>query len=132
VLYDRRDYKRSFLLFLQAAEKGHSTAQYWVGHSYSQGLGVTANLFKAFEWYQKAAKQGNTQAQYCVGHAYHFGKGVEKDKQKAVEWFTKAVKNGDNYSRTYLREYGLCQHCGGEFKGLFNKVCTACGKKKDY
>lgn len=27
---------------------------------------------------------------------------------------------------------GLCQHCGGKFKGLFNKVCSECKKKKDY
>lgn len=26
----------------------------------------------------------------------------------------------------------LCQHCGGEFKGLFKKVCSKCGKPKDY
>ena len=27
---------------------------------------------------------------------------------------------------------GLCQHCGGEFKGLFSKKCAKCGKEKDY
>lgn len=27
---------------------------------------------------------------------------------------------------------GLCQYCGGEFKGLFTKKCSVCGKKKDY
>ncbi len=26
----------------------------------------------------------------------------------------------------------LCQHCGGEFKGIFSKVCSKCGKPKDY
>lgn len=26
----------------------------------------------------------------------------------------------------------FCQHCGGEFKGLFKKVCSKCGKPKDY
>lgn len=26
----------------------------------------------------------------------------------------------------------LCQHCGGEFRGLFTKVCSKCGKPKDY
>jgi len=26
----------------------------------------------------------------------------------------------------------LCQHCGGNFKGLFTKICKACGKQKDY
>lgn len=27
---------------------------------------------------------------------------------------------------------GLCQHCGGSFKGVFTKQCIKCGKKKDY
>ena len=26
----------------------------------------------------------------------------------------------------------LCLHCGGEFKGMFTKTCSICGKKKDY
>lgn len=26
----------------------------------------------------------------------------------------------------------LCRHCGGEFKGLFSKKCSVCGKPKDY
>ena len=30
------------------------------------------------------------------------------------------------------RNAGLCQHCGGEIKGLFVKKCVKCGKKKDY
>ena len=30
------------------------------------------------------------------------------------------------------RQVGLCQHCGGEIKGLFVKKCVKCGKKKDY
>lgn len=30
------------------------------------------------------------------------------------------------------RAAGLCQHCGGELKGLFSKKCVACGKPKDY
>ncbi len=43
--------------------------------------------------------------------------------------------------RKYLQEkhnyyewtwHGLCRYCGGEFKGLFTKVCSKCGKTKDY
>ena len=30
------------------------------------------------------------------------------------------------------RSQGLCQHCGGTFKGMFTKKCTNCGKEKDY
>ena len=33
---------------------------------------------------------------------------------------------------SYWRSQGLCQHCGGEFKGLFGKKCVKCGKPKDY
>lgn len=31
-----------------------------------------------------------------------------------------------------IMKSGLCMHCGGSFKGLFTKVCSNCGKKKDY
>ena len=27
---------------------------------------------------------------------------------------------------------GVCQHCGGQLKGLFTKKCANCGKQKDY
>ena len=30
------------------------------------------------------------------------------------------------------RAQKLCQHCGGNFKGLFSKKCASCGRKKDY
>lgn len=33
---------------------------------------------------------------------------------------------------TVYKASNLCQHCGGEFKGLFKKVCSKCGKPKDY
>lgn len=35
-------------------------------------------------------------------------------------------------TKATYRRMKLCQHCGGSFKGLFKKVCTACGKQKDY
>ena len=53
---------------------------------------------------------------------------------------------GDGYSEEYYlikkatvicrqevyRSQNCCQHCGGEFKGVFSKVCSECGKPKDY
>lgn len=30
------------------------------------------------------------------------------------------------------KKVGNCQHCGASFKGIFNKVCSKCGKPKDY
>lgn len=34
--------------------------------------------------------------------------------------------------KTQRKNNGLCQHCGGKFKGLFKQVCSKCGKPKDY
>ena len=34
--------------------------------------------------------------------------------------------------QTLYRENGCCQHCGGNFTGLFRKKCKLCGKPKDY
>ena len=33
--------------------------------------------------------------------------------------------------RNYISS-GLCAFCGGEFKGLFTKKCSKCGKEKTY
>ena len=34
--------------------------------------------------------------------------------------------------RENLRNRNVCQYCGGQFKGVFTKVCSKCGKSKDY
>lgn len=33
---------------------------------------------------------------------------------------------------TVYIEHGKCRHCGGEFKGIFDKVCSNCKAPKDY
>ena len=40
----------------------------------------------------------------------------QKERQKNIEWMAA----------------GKCKHCGGEFRGVFNKKCVNCGKVKDY
>ena len=37
-----------------------------------------------------------------------------------------------NAEREERKKRGLCQYCGGQFKGLLTKKCTDCGKPKDY
>ena len=46
---------------------------------------------------------------------------IEIEKQRLIE-----------QQKSKYRSVGVCQHCGGSFKGFFTKVCTQCGKKKDY
>lgn len=40
--------------------------------------------------------------------------------------------NGRDIETRKLRQKNLCQHCGSEFKGLIKKICSKCGKPKDY
>lgn len=37
-----------------------------------------------------------------------------------------------NYKVQKYIEDGVCQHCGGRFKGMITKYCSNCGKQKDY
>ena len=50
---------------------------------------------------------------------------------------TQLFENLDDYenessNRRQRVKQGFCPYCGGEFKGLFGKNCSVCGKKKDY
>lgn len=51
---------------------------------------------------------------------------IEKQKQEYARR-VEAEKRAQNW-----RAQGKCQYCGGEFKGLFSKKCSSCGRAKDY
>lgn len=62
----------------------------------------------------------------------------DKIEQCVDSW--KLFNDYENYAeerkieveKAQKRRKGVCQHCGGEFKGLFSKKCVSCGKQKDY
>ncbi len=47
---------------------------------------------------------------------------------KAVEEERKVMED----EKIRRRSNGVCQYCGGTFKGVFTKKCSVCGKPKDY
>lgn len=53
-----------------------------------------------------------------------------------VKWSGESIFLGTPYEANQRvrawRAAGKCQHCGSEFKGVFQKKCTKCGKTKDY
>jgi TPR repeat protein len=63
---------------------------------YENGVGVSQNYERAFEWYFKSAnqKQDNSLSQNSLGIMYEEGRGVRRDLSKAKEWFNKACSNG--------------------------------------
>lgn len=54
---------------------------------------------------------------------------IEEIKEKEKETRIRIEKE---HKQAAYRTAGVCQYCGGAFKGLFLKTCTQCGKKKDY
>ncbi len=56
----------------------------------------------------------------------------EKRKQKQIEIEEKKRQAEIFEEMKNFRSMGVCQYCGGKFKGIFTKTCSNCGKKKDY
>ncbi len=109
--------------------------------------------FESFGFIQGAAERGYTYGQYWMGYLAEVGKDYPDDKEervcktRAIDWYRKAADQGCVLAQKRLaivseqceREIadinkllGKCSYCGGNFKGLFKKVCSSCGKPKDY
>lgn len=62
--------------------------------------------------------------------------GIETVEKPDSIHFGDVAPNESPYSKRMLIELwkskGLCQHCGGAFKGFLSSKCTNCGKPKDY
>ena len=53
-------------------------------------------------------------------------KKLEEEKAAALK------RQEEQRERQRRRDAGLCQYCGGAFKGFFSKKCSSCGLRKDY
>lgn len=61
-------------------------------------------------------------------------KKLEEERKEKQEQAIKAAeeKRKTEALKAERREKGVCQYCGGEFKGWLIKKCSVCGKRKDY
>ncbi len=71
--------------FLQAAQLGHTEAQYEIGRRYESGNGIGKNVDKALEWYEKSAWSGNRNASASENRLKVASGLREKILQKDVE-----------------------------------------------
>ena len=100
--------------FHTAAEQGLPDAQFYLGYSYDEGVGVTKNLSEAVRWYQLAAAQGNLSAINNLGVMYRDGTIVRQDYDKAVKLFQQAAASGIdaaeyNLADAYFKVIGVKQ-----------------------
>lgn len=100
----RQDHEQSAYWYKKAAEQGHDTAQYNLGHKYLEGKGVEKDIAKAIKWWEKAAEQQHELAQFNLGRAYYLGIGVKKNIEKSRLWFTQAANNNEVRSMAILKK----------------------------
>lgn len=76
------------------AESGNPDAQFMVGMSYVNGLGVQRNPQEGSSWLHKAAGANHMNAQAVLGTMYFRGDGVEKDYFVSLQMRKKAAEKG--------------------------------------
>ena len=82
------------------------------GHCYTSGW----KLFDNFETYEQELENYKR----------------EEAERKAREEEARKQQEALEKKKSEYRSQGVCQYCGGAFKGLFSKKCTNCGIEKDY
>jgi len=90
-----QDPRQAAYWYQQAADKGHSEAQFNLGRLYSTGTGVKRDEEQAARWVSASAAQGYAPAQADLGARYAGGNGVAKDDRRAYFWLTLAFLHGD-------------------------------------
>jgi len=94
---------------MEAAEKGNSTAQWYVSWNYYDGRDFPKDLKKSYDWCVKAANAGNRKACDGLGDKYYYGRGCENNYSEAIKWYEKAAEAGilnSQYSLGWMLEHG--------------------------
>ena len=108
-LFDKKEYKKAYPLLMDAANGGHSDAQFLIGKMFQNGFGVKKESQKAFEWYTKSAEKGVAKAQNNLAIMYLNGEGCIRDSLKAISLFQMAAEQGFTYSQVTLGAHNeLC------------------------
>ncbi len=79
---------------MSEAKRGNPEAQFKIGMSYHEGMGLEQDYTKAAAWLQKSAGQAHSIAQFALGEMYLHGEGVLPDPATGGEWIEKSAKQG--------------------------------------
>jgi len=90
----KRPIKPTLATLLQAAEEGHSRAQFLIAERYASGMNVDRDPAWALRWYAKAARQGHVEAAFAYGIARANGIGLPRDLEEAYRFLRRAAQGG--------------------------------------
>lgn len=89
-----QDTERAAALLGNAAARGDTEAQYYLGLLLQAGTGIDQDAARAFDWFLAASEEGNALAQYELSKAYSRGLGTAQDNDAALRWLQEAAGNG--------------------------------------
>ncbi|MBP5533488.1 MAG: SEL1-like repeat protein, partial [Lachnospiraceae bacterium] len=110
------DDSKSFVYYLEAAQKGIVDAQYRVAVFYENGRGTDTDRRKARTWYIKAAMGGNPKAQLYLGEMYEDGfleENIKPNIDAAFSWYVRAAIAGEQAASEkaeYILAHGYNVH----------------------
>ena len=90
-LFQDKDYKAAREIAETFAKKGDANAMAMLGVIYQKGLGVTADLNKAVDWFAEAGEKGDVGAQYTLAEIYLDGALGEPDTERGRYWLLQAA-----------------------------------------
>lgn len=98
-----------------AADSGDLDALWRLGTIFHDGVSVSKDAAKSFQYFKRAATREHAPSQLLIGFCYYQGNGTKRDLKQAVLWITKAARKGLIEAQTslgifYLRGNGVKQN----------------------
>lgn len=106
--WEKKEFEKWFEGYLEIATDTHyALAECQVGYAYLEGIGITQDLHKAFEWTKQSAIHGDRDGQFNLAYMFENGIGVEKDIEKAQFWYQEAALQDHDLAINKCKEYHI-------------------------
>lgn len=105
----KSDYLEAGKWFREAAERGHTDAQKYLGDLHYFGNGFPIDFKQAKKWFEQAASKGNVDSQYTLAYFYLHGLDVEKNDEIALAWFKKSSEQSHLFAQRHAGDIYLRQ-----------------------
>lgn len=105
----KRDRKKAFELYCQAADLGHAESAYQAAMASFFNRGTQRDMALEFKYLNIAAQKEHRDGLFRLGNAYYFGFGTPQDFQTALKFFHKAAQKGSLDAMTSI---GYCYYRG--------------------
>ncbi|MDY6407709.1 MAG: tetratricopeptide repeat protein [Pseudomonadota bacterium] len=93
--FDKAEYKTAYPEMMALASEGNSTAAYYMGKMYHDGLGVEADIAKAIQYFEQADKGYYSEATVQLGKMALAGEGMAQNQDLGIEYLKKAAYAGN-------------------------------------